>query len=286
MSRANLRWYIKKSARLGVTFGTGLSGSLLLRRRLAASPRVRVLTYHRIGEAPYDPFCVTPERFEAQMRLLADEGRAVSLQQLVEFLDGTTELPEDACLVTIDDGLLSTLTQAMPILARCKVPAVAFVSSSLVGREFPGLPERYLTWAELKDLCRSGLVAVGSHAHSHRSLGLMPLAEAREEAQRSKALLEENLGTEIMAFAYPFGTHTDFGAETDRVLAEAGYAVAFNSVHGSIRRGMSAFSLPRVKVEGGEPLAAFSMISRGGMDAWWAVDRTLWRLQRVRSEIT
>ena len=285
MSGANLRWYVKKSARLGMTFGSGLSGSLLLKRRLATSARVRVLTYHRIGEAPYDPFCVTPENFEAQMRLLADQGRAVSLQQLVDFLAGSAELPEDACLVTIDDGLLSTLTQALPILARCGVPAVAFVSSSLVGREFPALPERYLTWAELQELAASGVVTVGSHAHSHRSLRLMPLTEARKEAQTSKALLEEHLGTEVASFAYPFGTHTDFGADTDRVLAEAGYALAFNSVHGSIRRGMSAFSLPRVKIEGGEPLAAFSLISRGGMDAWRAVDKTLWRLQRVRSEI-
>ena len=44
--------------------------------------------------------------------------------------------------------------------------------------------------------------------------------------------------------------------------------------------------LPRVKIEGGEPLAMFALQSRGALDAWRVVDQNLYRLQRVRREIT
>ncbi|MEZ5458854.1 MAG: polysaccharide deacetylase family protein [Steroidobacteraceae bacterium] len=281
----NMRWYVKKAARVGLSLLTSGSGSVALTRALAGGPRVRVLTYHRVGSTPRDPFCVPTADFDAQMRLLAEQGRAVSLQQVADFVAGAGTVPTDACLVAIDDGMLSTLTEILPVLERWGVPAVAYVTSSLVGREFEGLPERYLDWDELRRLAASGLVEIGSHAHTHRSLGLMPLEDARREASESRVALGAALGREVRTFAYPFGTRTDFSPQTDQALRDAGYSIAFNSVHGAIRRGMDPVSLPRVKIEGGESLAMFERVSRGAMDAWRVVDMNLWRLQRVRQEI-
>ncbi|MBK7151881.1 MAG: hypothetical protein IPH72_09000 [Sandaracinaceae bacterium] len=48
---------------------------------------------------------------------------------------------------------------------------------------------------------------------------------------------------------------------------------------------MDPISLPRVKIEGGEPLPMFALQSRGALDAWRVVDQNLYRLQRVRQEI-
>jgi peptidoglycan/xylan/chitin deacetylase (PgdA/CDA1 family) len=286
----NRRWLVKKAARAGVTLGSALSGSLLLRSALSGGACVRALTYHRVGDdSPQDPFCVTRDAFDAQMRLLAEEGRAVSLAQVQRFVSGAGEardaLPKDACLVTVDDGCLSTLTEVLPTLRRWDVPAVAFVSSALIGADYDGLPERYLTWDELRELDASPLVTVGSHAHTHRSLGLMSPADARAEARRSRETLEAQLGHPVRSFAYPFGTRADFNAVTERALADAGYHVAFNSMHGAILPGADPISLPRVKVEGGEPLSLFSLQSRGAMDAWRVVDTNLHRLQRVRQEV-
>ena len=286
MSVSGFRWYVKKSARAACIYGTGLSGIRALRRGVAGGPVARVLTYHRFGESVHDPFCVSPDDFAAQMKLLADEGRAVSLQQLQDFLNGKDTVPVDACLITIDDGMLSTLTHALPVLERYGVPAIAYVSASLVGRDTGDAVERYLTWDELRELTASGLVTVGSHAHTHRSMGLMPIDEATAEMAESRRALGEELGGPISSFAYPFGTQSDFNAATDRALTETGYEVAFSSIHGTVRQGMAPVSLPRIKVEGGESLAMFERLSRGGMDAWQLVDRSLWRLQRVRAEVS
>lgn len=270
---------------MGVATASWASGSCLVRRWLSDHPAVRVLTYHRFGDAPRDPFCVSVADFDAQMRLLSEQGRAVSLEQIADMLAGRTSLPEGACLVSIDDGMVSTLEGALPVLQRWRVPAAVFVSSALIDRHVDGAEERYLTWTELTEVADSGLVDVGSHAHTHRSLGSMPPAEASEEMVRSRAVLEDRLARPVTSFAYPFGTRHDYSPQTDAALERAGYEIAFNSMHGAIRPGMSCFSLPRVKVEGGEPLFMFDLVTRGGMDAWRVIDSNLWRFQRVRTEL-
>jgi peptidoglycan/xylan/chitin deacetylase (PgdA/CDA1 family) len=278
------RWMVKKVARHGVALGSFASGALALRDVLRTTPHARVLTYHRFGDQPDDAFVVQPEVFEAQMRYLAERRLAISLEQLGRFVEGREDLPHGACLVTIDDGLVSTYTEALPVLRRWGIPAVAFVTAGLVGSDLR-FPEPYVSWDQLRELAQSGLVDIGSHAFTHRSLGRLSPDEALHEARTSKERLERELGVPVTAFAYPFGTRTDFSARTERALADAGYTIAFNSMHGTVRPGMDPISLPRVKVEGGEALWMFHLLARGGMDPWRAVDHTLWRLQRVREEI-
>jgi peptidoglycan/xylan/chitin deacetylase (PgdA/CDA1 family) len=243
------------------------------------------LTYHRFGEGKGDPYRVAPSLFEAQMRWLAEQERLVSLDDVAEFVAGRRTLAPDAVLVTIDDGCLSLYTHALPILRAYRVPAVAFVSAGLIGTGTTGADhgEPFLAWDELGRLREAG-IDVGSHAWSHRSLARATRAEVLDEAGRSRRVLEARLGAPIRSFAYPFGTRADFSPETDRLVEEAGYAIAFNSLHGAIRPGMAPVSLPRIKIEGGEGLHFFRLAARGAMDAWRAVDHLLWRLQRVRAE--
>ena len=277
------RWVVKKLARNLVVKTKSLR--VLFAGSQLPEACVRVLTYHRFANELRDPFCVRPADFDAQMEVLARERRAVSLDQVLAFVSGAGSLPVDACLVTIDDGMLSTLREALPILEKHRIPAVAFVSSALVGLNLPDLPEPYLTINELKVLNESPLITIGSHAHTHRSMGELPLQDMREEAEISRRLLGEYVGSAIDSFAYPFGMQLDFNEATDRALEEVGYEVAFNSMHGAIIKGMAPIGLPRIKIEGGESLATFVAITRGAMDAWRLIDDRFWRAQRVRKEI-
>lgn len=276
--RLDLRWHAKKAARKTIALahrprgprpGTHDSGW-----RVA-----RALTYHRFGSARHDPFCVDLREFDAQMAYLAEHDLAVSLDEFLAFQSGSAALPADSVLVSIDDGFRSTYDAALPVLRHYRIPAVAFVTAGLVGKaEQPGGPEPYLSWDELGRLSQSG-VTIGSHAFLHRSLGRLPAAQAREEAQRSRETLEERLGIPVAAFAYPFGTLADFNADTARILRECGYRAAFTSQHGAVRPGGDPMALPRVKVEGGEDVRMFQRLVHGGLDAWGWVDRSLWRIQ-------
>jgi peptidoglycan/xylan/chitin deacetylase (PgdA/CDA1 family) len=279
------RWFVKKAARAGVGFASWASGGLALRRLLAPSACVRVLTYHRFGEARRDPYRVASNAFDAQMRWLTEQKRVVSLEDVAAFVSGRRTLPANSVVVTIDDGCRSLYTEALPILRHYGVPAVAFVCAGLIATDAVGADhgEGFLDWDELGRVREAG-IEVGSHAWSHRSLGRMSHAEVLDEAGRSRRLLEQRVGAPVRSFAYPFGTRADFSAATDRVLEDVGYAIAFHSMHGAIRPGMAPVSLPRIKIEGGDGARLFRLAADGAMDAWRAVDLLVWRAQQVRTE--
>src|SRR4051812_1850730 len=139
-----VRWKLKKASRMAIAHG-----SRILRAALPGSgdvdTPVRALTYHRFGHIDRDPFCLAPEQFDAQMRVIADAGLAISLAQLESFLYGTEVLPRDAVLITVDDGFRSLRTAALPILKEHRIPAVAFVSSGKIGSaRSDAAPEEYL----------------------------------------------------------------------------------------------------------------------------------------------
>lgn len=278
MTVSALRWVIKKSARTAMVLGSFVTGSLVLRKLAGRGPTVRVLTYHRFGDAVRDPWCVSAAVFEEQMRWLAERKLAVSLDDVERFVRGEVELPDGAVLVTMDDGFSSVLHIAAPIMQRHRIPSVAYVTTSFMGTtSISG--ERYLTWDEVARLPAAG-VTVGSHAHTHRSVAKLSPPAALEEGQRSKQLLEQHLGAPVRSFAYPFGMRTDESPATARMLTDCGYTSVFIAQHGTLRRGADLARLPRVKVEGGEPPWMFKLLCRGGMDAWKLFDDTLWKLQR------
>jgi peptidoglycan/xylan/chitin deacetylase (PgdA/CDA1 family) len=264
---------LKKAARGAVAFAT--YAALLLRpgRITGRPPAIRALTYHRFGDNELrDPFLMDTEQFTQQMRWLADRGLAVSLGDVEEFICGRTKLRDGCVLVTIDDGFESVYTRALPILQRHHIPAVAYVSAGLIGTS-PSheQPEPYMTWNQLSALRTAG-ITVGSHAYTHRSLGRLMPSEARDEAARSRQLLEARLGHPVTSFAYPFGTASHYTDETRRILAEVGYTTAFISTHGCIGQGHDPIRLPRIKVEGGERMWMFQRCCSGAMDTWAVMD--------------
>lgn len=280
---SKLRWYIKKAARYGVMLASWASGWLLLQRSLQRGPRVRALMYHRFRDAADDPFSVTVADFRRQMEWLARSGLAISLADLQAFLAGERNLPDGSVLVTVDDGYYDLWPEIVPLLRRLGVPAVAFVPAGEVagnsGAVAAAPEDQKLSWREIVALPDQG-VAVGSHAWHHRSLGKMAIKQAYFEAIHSRQELQRRLGASVLAFAYPFGTQADFNSETREVLRQAGYSCAFTAQHGAICSSSDPYSLPRVKVEGGEGLWAFKLLAKGGLDGWAVFDRLLWRYQQ------
>jgi peptidoglycan/xylan/chitin deacetylase (PgdA/CDA1 family) len=267
------RWVAKKAARHALAIGAWPF------RSSPSASQIRVVTYHRFGDVPFDPFCVTARDFAAQMCWLAEHRLAVSIEDVERFVCSETSLPPGAVLVTIDDGCRSTLTHALPILIEHGIAAVAYVTAGGVGGARPSThSEELLSWRELGRLAEGG-VTIGSHGLTHRSLGRMTLDEARVEATRSRELLEQRLGCPVTTFAYPYGTRADYSDATHALLREAGYRTAFTSQHGSLRQGMMPLALPRLKVEGGDASWMFRRICEGCMDGWRHIDRALWRLQ-------
>jgi len=96
----------------------------------AAPVRGVVLAYHRIADLYPDThrLCTPPPQFEAQMRLIGERFRPISLSRLsAELRDGT--LATGSVAVTFDDGYLDNLEVASPLLAELGIPATFFVGA-------------------------------------------------------------------------------------------------------------------------------------------------------------
>lgn len=97
-----------------------------------------------------------------------------------------------------------------------------------------------MTVQELQQLAAHPLVTIGSHTISHPILALAPPEVQQQEIHGSRLVLQEWLGREIDAFAYPNGDpDTDYTAETVALVRSAGYGAAF-----TIRQRLSAPTEP------------------------------------------
>ncbi|HEU5332447.1 MAG TPA: polysaccharide deacetylase family protein [Actinocrinis sp.] len=188
-----------------------------------------VLLYHSIDDDPPSwiaPFTVGRRRFAAQLDAIAASGRvAVSSAEVVEARRGGAQLPENAVLITFDDGYRNFVTSALPELDRRDLPATLFVTTGALGRVnkslLPDAP--MLTFAQVAQLADAG-VEIGAHAHLHAQLDTLRTVEIVEELSLSKWILEDVLGRAVNLFAYPHGYSN---AEVRRLTRETGYQGAF-----------------------------------------------------------
>ena len=98
--------------------------------------RALILGYHRIAECSDDPYglCVSPDVFRRHLEDLVRIAKPVPLTHLIENLaQGRVE--RGAVALTFDDAYAETLDPASKILAEYGVPATAFITTSLLGRE-------------------------------------------------------------------------------------------------------------------------------------------------------
>jgi peptidoglycan/xylan/chitin deacetylase (PgdA/CDA1 family) len=106
----------------------------------------------------------------------------------------------------------------------------------------PGEVIRSLTVDELLELCRDGMVDVGSHSMTHRSLAGLPEYDQQLEIKESRVRLEEILGRPVSGFSYPHGV---FSGEVRSRVQQAGYRFACGSYNDVVHRGSDTFHLPR-----------------------------------------
>jgi peptidoglycan/xylan/chitin deacetylase (PgdA/CDA1 family) len=162
-----------------------------------------VLPYHRVGAGSGLDIDLDAGLFDCQMEELA-ERRVVTLDDGLKAVQRSATDAPDPVAVTFDDGTADFADIALPILVRHQVPVTIYLATRFVDEDidFPagGHP---LSWAALDGCVATGLVAVGSHTHSHALLDQLPDDLVEAELERSVELLREHLGVDAAHFAYP-----------------------------------------------------------------------------------
>ena len=120
-------------------------GTIASRIRGRIGPKSAILLYHRVADAPTDPYmlCVSPRHFEEHLRVISRLGTATHLDDLAEAVrEG--RVPHGSVSVTFDDGYADNLIAAKPLLEKYGVPATVFMTTGSSGRT------REFWWDELE----------------------------------------------------------------------------------------------------------------------------------------
>ncbi|MBN1587679.1 MAG: GNAT family N-acetyltransferase [Candidatus Omnitrophica bacterium] len=88
-----------------------------------------------------------------------------------------------------------------------------------------------LDWEDVKALASEGM-AIGAHTVTHPILSQVPEAQARAEIFESGRAVEKATGRFPLSFCYPNGRAADFNAETQLLVLESGYQLAFTTEEG------------------------------------------------------
>jgi glycosyltransferase involved in cell wall biosynthesis/peptidoglycan/xylan/chitin deacetylase (PgdA/CDA1 family) len=240
------------------------AGSWLQDGSLRLRDTPMILMYHGVADVTEDPnrLCVSPARFAGQMAGLARLGlRGVGIGALVEAMRAGRQ--RGLVGITFDDGYVSVLDAALPVLRRHGFGATAYIISDRIGGtnvwdEGPVWP--LMTADQLRELAAAG-IEIGSHAATHMHLAEATPEQLAAEVSGSKARLAGLLGTEIRSFAYPYGS---MNAAARQAVRDAGYEHAC-AVEASLPE-MGLMALPRIYVgqqDDAMRLAAKRVLYRG-----------------------
>lgn len=141
----------RELAKAGARFAEA-SGMLGLLDRLGSGrpSNLHVLMYHRVAQVEDDPLqcphliSATPDDFAVQMQWLRDHHAVVSVDELIEAVQGARRLPARAVLITFDDAYADFAKNAWPVLERLGLPAALFVPTA-----FPSDPGAEFWWERL-----------------------------------------------------------------------------------------------------------------------------------------
>lgn len=212
-----------------------------------------VLSYHDVKDtvvkdSASGQTAVSTANLIAQFDWLKQQGwQVIGLQDVVDARAGKKHLPEKSVLLTFDDGYASFYSKVFPLLKKYRYPAlIALVGSWMeAGGTQPSqdAPPRdaLLSWDQVKELSRSGLVEVASHSYDlHHGIignpqgnsepaGVTRLYDPatgryendaayakriREEMRRSVDSIFKHVGVKPRVLVWPYG-------ETNQALIDA-----------------------------------------------------------------
>jgi peptidoglycan/xylan/chitin deacetylase (PgdA/CDA1 family) len=115
---------------------------------------------------------------------------------------------------------------------------------------------------EIKELGSGGFVQVGAHAVSHAALSALTPGEQLAEICDSRDRLTSILGEPPTSFAYPFGSKTDYTADTVDAVRSAGFKLACSNFPDVVTGSVDRYQLPRMVVRNWNQETFAQMVER------------------------
>ena len=226
---------------------------------VARTANVPILMYHYISTSPSATdkirigLSVTPEMFEAQVKLLADNGfTTISLFDLYSQLATGQALPANPIVLTFDDGYIDNYQNAFPILKKHGQTGTFFVLTGPADVKDPA----YLSWDMITEMSRAGM-DLQLHAKDHVDLRQRRYEDLIWQIIGGRQSIEGHTGRPVVFIAYPSGKYDD---AVLKFLAGNNFWGAVTTESGRTHSLTDALTWTRIRIAGQLRLTDFARL--------------------------
>ncbi len=201
-----------------------------------------ILTYYRIGEDNFASTNIKLAEFDAHLKeLTSGRYNVMPLLDVLSAIRAGKSLPDRTVAITMDDGFASVYAEAWPRLRAAKLPFTIFVATAAIDAKAKGM----MSWAQLREVAKSGGVAIGAQTASHLHMVEADEARNKDEMARSNARIAAEIGTAPVLFSYPYG---EASHAVMQQVKDAGYKFALGQFSGVANPTTDDFFVPRFGV--------------------------------------
>lgn len=210
-----------------------------------------ILMYHSLTKNPskVNAYVINVSDFENDLKFLRDNGyTAVFISEVIDYVDGSGDLPDKPVAITFDDGFVNNYDYGLSLLEKYDMKCTVSIVGSYT-EKFSSLtddnPEyAYADYETVKNMADSGRYEIASHSYDMHSLPDKSNPGARkgasknsgesdedyrriltEDTQKNRQLLEENCGITPVVYTYPYGA---ISKSSMPILKELGYRASLS----------------------------------------------------------
>ncbi|WP_052350599.1 polysaccharide deacetylase family protein [Paenibacillus gorillae] len=221
--------------------------------------KVIVLMYHHI-DTKESGATISPSRFGTHMKLLKENGyNVISVEQFADFMQKKRTVPDNAVVITFDDGYESFNQYAVPIMKKYNFTATHFIIGASSDKQ--NVHTKHLSWDTMRKLKEEGF-SFYSHTydlHNYAELnesgskkGPMLsnriylkdkkrletkaeyIARVKEDISLIEGKLKDELDNKYQMIAFPFGS---FNSTVKKLQKEQGVSLFFTTRPGINKAG-------------------------------------------------
>lgn len=231
--------------------------------------KLRILMYHKVHINRRDYLTVDVPQLREQLLFLKKNYHFIKLSELTDHLQNGTALPENAVLVTFDDGYKSNYELAYPVFKELNIPFTVFLVSEFIGKKqlYDGDLQDFMSAEQLSEM--QDMAEYGLHSTSHQDLMNLPENLWHSEIRKCIATLEAMPFPVQKCWAYTYG---NFPRNNDELIEKLNQAFVSNGVVCAFRIGNRINKLPiakpyyiqRIDIQGHKSMLSFRQKVRFG----------------------
>ena len=218
---------------------------------------IPALMYHKVPDAPQQTknrIFITKDNLEKHFIFLKNNHfTPITFKEYNDFRNGnrpSSEFPVKPVFLTFDDAYLDNYTNLFPLLKKYNFKAVIFSlgeethTDNFWDVNTGEKSEPLMNTAQKVEMQTYG-VEIGGHTLNHPKLAEIQEEEAFHEIVQSKLNLENQLGTSVISFAYPYG---NLNEQVKEAVKEAGFVFGIATDSGGLHLEDDLFQVFRVGI--------------------------------------